>query len=318
MAESLNRPLRVTRTIAGRTLTLETGRLAKQADGAVFATYGETSVLATVQSAAGRPDIDFFPLTVEYREKTYAAGKVPGGFFKREMRPRDHEVLVARSIDRPVRPMFPENYKDEVQIIVTVMSYDRANEPDMLAGVASMAALSISSLPYQGPGATVRIGRVDDQLVVNPTTEQMAQSSLDLVVSGTRDAVTMVEAGAMELSEDVMADAIMAGHRAIIEICDMIGDLQKQVGKAKVVEAEANPWKDKVFAARKDFERALAVPGKHAKKDALKKVITDASTKLLETVPEDERLDTGKAIKAAFGELETVVERELIAGTSRR
>src|SRR5262245_4008923 len=183
MAESLNRPLRVSRNVAGRTLTLETGRLAKQADGAIFATYGETSVLATVQSAAGRPDIDFFPLTVEYREKTYAAGKVPGGFFKREMRPRDHEVLVARSIDRPVRPMFPEGYADEVQIIVTVMSYDRSNEPDVLAGIASMAALSVSSLPYRGPGATVRVGRVDDQFVINPTSAQMATSTLDLVIS---------------------------------------------------------------------------------------------------------------------------------------
>src|SRR6185369_2714088 len=148
----LYEPIRVSRDIGGRTMTLETGRMAKQADGSVFATYGETSLLATAQSAPGRPDIDFFPLTVEYREKTYAAGKVPGGFFKREMRPSDPEVLIARAIDRPVRPMFPENYADEVQIIVTVMSYDRANEPDMLAGVASMAALSISSLPYQGPG----------------------------------------------------------------------------------------------------------------------------------------------------------------------
>jgi polyribonucleotide nucleotidyltransferase len=320
MAESLNRPLRVARSIAGRTLTLETGRLAKQADGAIFATYGETSVLATVQSAAGRPDIDFFPLTVEYREKTYAAGKVPGGFFKREMRPRDHEVLVARSIDRPVRPMFPDSYKEEVQIIVTVMSYDRANEPDMLAGVASMAALSISSLPYQGPGATVRVGRIDDQFVINPSTEQMATSSLDLVISGTREAVTMVEAGAMELSEEVMAEAILVGHRAIGEICEMIAELAAQVGKAKqeVKPAEPNPWKDRVFASRKDFERALAVPGKHAKKDAVKKVISEATEKLAAALPEAERLVALKTIKAAWGDLESVVERELIAGTSRR
>ena len=151
-------PIRVSREIAGRTLTLETGRMAKQADGAIFATYGETSLLATAQGAKGRPDMDFFPLTVEYREKTYAAGKVPGGFFKREMRPRDHEILVCRSIDRPVRPMFPEGYRDEVQIIVNVLSYDRVNEPDCLAGCAAMAALSISSMPYAGPGATVRVG----------------------------------------------------------------------------------------------------------------------------------------------------------------
>src|SRR5262245_56344096 len=187
--------IRVSRTIGGRTMTLETGRMAKQADGSVFATYGETSLLATAQSAPGRPDIDFFPLTVEYREKTYAAGKVPGGFFKREMRPRDHEILVARMIDRPVRPLFPDGYRDEVQIIVNVLSYDRESEPDTLAGIASMAALALSSMPWQGPGATVRVGRINDELVINPTTEQIGQSTLDLVVSGTRDAVTMVEAG---------------------------------------------------------------------------------------------------------------------------
>ena len=320
MTESLNHPIRVSRTIAGRTLTLETGRLAKQADGAIFATYGETSVLATVQSAAGRPDIDFFPLTVEYREKTYAAGKVPGGFFKREMRPRDHEVLVARSIDRPVRPMFPEGYADEVQIIVTVMSYDRSNEPDILAGIASMAALSISSLPYQGPGATVRVGRVDDHFVINPTLEQMSLSTLDLVVSGTRDAVTMVEAGAMELPEDVLADAILQGHYAIIEICDMIAELQGQVAKPKLVvpPPAPNPWKEQVFASRAAFEQALAVPGKHAKKSAVKAVIVEASSTLLDPLPEAERKTAEKLVKAAFGELESVVERELIAHSQSR
>ena len=141
----LNNPVSVSREIGGRTLTLETGRMAKQADGAIFATYGETALLATAQSAKGRPDIDFFPLTVEYREKTYAAGKVPGGFFKREMRPRDPEILVARSIDRPVRPMFADTYRNELQLVVQVLSYDRVNDPGILAGVGAMAALSIST-----------------------------------------------------------------------------------------------------------------------------------------------------------------------------
>ncbi|MHC5210844.1 MAG: polyribonucleotide nucleotidyltransferase [Planctomycetota bacterium] len=313
-------PIRVSRTIGGRTLTLETGRMAKQADGAVFATYGETSLLATAQSGPGRPDIDFFPLTVEYREKTYAAGKVPGGFFKREMRPRDNEVLTARSIDRPVRPMFPEGYRDEVQLIITVLSYDRENEPNTLAGVGAMAALSLSSIPYQGPGATVKVGRVDDQLVINPTLEQMATSSLDLMVSGTKDAVTMVEAGAMELSEDVMAEAILFGHRAIVEICEMISELMAQAGKPKqeTVTPPANPWTDKVAGLRNSLEQALATPGKFAKSAAAKAVRNEAMASLLAGVAEADRARSEKQFKAAFHDLEADVERSGITNAGKR
>jgi polyribonucleotide nucleotidyltransferase len=294
--------------------------MAKQADGSVFATYGETSLLATAQSGPGRPDIDFFPLTVEYREKTYAAGKVPGGFFKREMRPRDHEVLTARSIDRPVRPMFPEGYRDEVQLIVTVLSYDRENEPDTLAGIGAMAALSLSSIPYQGPGATVKVGRVNDEFVINPTLEQMATSSMDLMVSGTKDAVTMVEAGAMELPEDVMAEAILYGHRAIVEICEMISELMAQAGKPKqsVTPPVANPWTDKVAGLRAALERALATPGKFAKSAAAKAVRTEAMAALLADVAEADRAKTEKQFKAAFHDLESDVERSGITQSAKR
>ncbi len=310
----LNHPVRVSRTIAGRTLTLETGRMAKQADGAVLATYGETTLLATVQSAAGRPDIDFFPLTVEYREKTYAAGKVPGGFFKREMRPRDHEVLTARMIDRPVRPMFPDGYRDEVQIIVQVFSYDRESEPDILSGVAAMAALSLSSIPYQGPGATVRVGRIDDELVLNPTTAQMGQSSLDLVVSGTRDAVTMVEAGAMELSEDVMAEAILFGHAAIVEICDMVQELMAQAAKPKqaVKPVVVNPFVEKVEAARGAVIAAMTTQGKHAKKAAVKATMAKHTQDLLASVPAADQALATKQIGTAFHDLEGDIERQSI------
>ena len=275
----LYEPVRVSREIAGRTLTLETGRMAKQADGAVFATYGATSLLATAQGAKGRPGMDFFPLTVEYREKTYAAGKGPGGFFKREMRPRDHEILVCRSIDRPVRPMFPKGYRDEVQIIVNVLSYDRETEPDCLAGCAAMAALSLSSLPYEGPGATVRVGYVDGNLRLNPTMEQMAESSLDLMVSGNKDAVTMVEAGAMELPEEVFADAILFAHEGIREIVSLVEELVEKAGrpKAEVTPPAANPWDDKVAAHADALREAMKTAGKHAKKAAMKAVTSSVS-----------------------------------------
>ena len=311
----LYEPIRVSRDIGGRTMTLETGRMAKQADGAVFATYGETSLLATAQSAPGRPDIDFFPLTVEYREKTYAAGKVPGGFFKREMRPRDHEVLIARSIDRPVRPLFPDGYRDEVQLIVTVCSYDRESEPDNLAGVAAMAALTLSSIPFQGPGASVRVGRVDDQFVLNPTTTQMATSTLDLVIAGTADAVTMVEAGAMELPEQVMADAILFGHQAIVEVCGMISELAAQAGKPKqdVTPPAPNPFTSAVQAQRAALAAAMATPGKHAKSKAVKGFVAEQVQALVGSRPQDERLVAEKQAKAAFHDLEGDIERKNIA-----
>jgi polyribonucleotide nucleotidyltransferase len=316
----LNHPISVSREIGGRTLTLETGRMAKQADGAIYATYGETALLATAQGAKGRPDMDFFPLTVEYREKTYAAGKVPGGFFKREMRPRDHEILVCRAIDRPVRPMFPTGYKDEVQIIVNVVSYDRVNEPDTVAGVAAMAALSISSLPYQGPGATVRVGRIADEFVLNPTDEQMAQSVLDLVVSGTAAAVTMVEAGALELSEDVMADAILFGHEGVKEICAMIAELQEKAGKTKIEypAPDANPWTDKVEAHRQALITAMATPGKFEKKAATKAVISEATEAFLATVDDADQKVASKQLGNAFHDLEGDIERGNIIQNGRR
>ncbi len=316
----INEPIRVSREIAGRTLTFETGRMARQADGAVFATYGETSLLAAAQGAKGRPGMDFFPLTVEYREKTYAAGKVPGGFFKREMRPRDNEILVMRSIDRPVRPMFPKGYRDEVQITINVLSFDRVNEPDTLAGCAAMAALSISSLPYAGPGATVRVGRIDDEFILCPTQEQLAQSTLDLIVSGTAAAVTMVEAGAMELHEDIMAEAIMFGHEGIKQICEMTAELVEKAGKpkAEVAPIEANPWDSKVEAYRDELTAAFGTMGKHEKDAAMKLVTAPAREALLENVPEDEYDAARKQIGNAFHDLKSSIERGNIINNGRR
>src|ERR1700712_1278807 len=198
---------------AGQKLVLETGKVARQADGAVLATLGETTVLATVVSARKqKPGQDFFPLTVNYQEKAFAAGRIPGGYFKREGRPSEKEVLVSRLIDRPIRPLFPEGYLFDTQVVVTVLSHDLENDPDILALVATSAALTLSGIPFMGPVGAARVGMIGGQLKVNPTVEEMKGSTLDLVVAGTQDAVLMVESEARELSEETMLTAVMKGH----------------------------------------------------------------------------------------------------------
>jgi DNA polymerase III epsilon subunit family exonuclease len=218
---------------AGRTLTIETGKLALLAGGSVTVRYGDTEVLGTANRADPRPGLDFFPLTVDFEERMYAAGKIPGGFIKRESRPSEAAILAARLTDRPIRPLFPEGYKDDVQVVITVLSTDQENDPDVLGTVAASAALTISEIPFQGPIGAVRIGRIDGEFVINPTVGQLADSELDLIVSGTRDAIMMVEAGSKILPEDVMAEAILFGHRAIRPLIELQEELQKAVGKPK-------------------------------------------------------------------------------------
>ncbi|MGB5092677.1 MAG: polyribonucleotide nucleotidyltransferase, partial [Parvibaculum sp.] len=207
----------------GRTLTLETGKVARQADGAIIATYGETTVIATVVGERKpKPGLDFFPLTVNYQEKTYAAGKIPGGFFKREGRPSEKETLVSRLIDRPIRPLFAKGFKNETQVIVTVLSHDMENDPDIVALIATSAALTISGLPFMGPIGGARVGYFNGEYKLNPMIDEMSESALDLVVAGTADAVLMVESEAKELTEDVMLGAVMFGHREFQPVIDMI------------------------------------------------------------------------------------------------
>src|ERR1700744_4654030 len=208
----------VTRNFGDKTLKLETGLLAKQADGAVVVTYGETVILATVVSSDPRPGTDFFPLTVDYRENPSAAGKFPGGFIKREGRPTTKETLTARMIDRPIRPLFPFGYFDEVLIQVLVLSADGQNDPDVLSMIGASAALAISSVPFEGPIGAVRVARTDGQFKVFPTTADMDQSDIDLLLSGTDDAVNMIEVGARELPEATVFEAIKTGHAVIHEI----------------------------------------------------------------------------------------------------
>ena len=218
---------------AGRTLTIETGKLARLAGGAVTVRYGDTLVLGTANRSDPRPGLDFFPLTVEFEERMYAAGKIPGGFIKREARASEAATLAARLTDRPIRPLFPEGYKDDIQLVITVLSTDQENEPDVLGTVAASAALTISSIPFAGPVGAVRIGRIDGEFVVNPTYSQLEESELDLIVSGTRDAIMMVEAGAKLLPEDVMAEAILFGHRSLQPLIDIQEQLREAAGKAK-------------------------------------------------------------------------------------
>jgi polyribonucleotide nucleotidyltransferase len=219
----------------GRTLTIETGKLARLAGGSVTVRYGDTMVLGTANRSNPRPGLDFFPLTVDFEERMYAAGKIPGGFIKRESRPSEAAILAARLTDRPIRPLFPEGYKDDVQVVITVLSTDQENDPDILGTIAGSAALTISEIPFQGPVAAVRIGRIGGKLVVNPTVSQLAESELDLIVSGTRDAIMMVEAGSQILPEDVMAEAILFGHESLKPLIELQDELQRAVGKAKSV-----------------------------------------------------------------------------------
>ena len=216
----------------GRTLKLETGRIARQADAAVLAQYGETSVLATVVGEReADPTKDFFPLTVNYQEKAYAAGKIPGGYFKREGRPTERETLVSRLIDRPIRPLFAPGFKNETQVIVTVLSHDMESDPDVVALVAASAALTLSGLPFLGPIGASRVGYSHGQYILNPTSDQMKTTELDLVVAGTGDAVLMVKSEAKELSEEVMLGAVTFGQEAYRPVIDAIIGLAEQAAK---------------------------------------------------------------------------------------
>jgi DNA polymerase III epsilon subunit family exonuclease len=244
----------------GRTLTIETGKLARLAGGSVTVRYGDTMVLGTANRSEPRPGLDFFPLTVDFEERMYAAGKIPGGFIKRESRPSENAILAARQTDRPIRPLFPEGYKDDVQLVITVLSTDQENNPDVVGTIAASAALSISAIPFNGPVASVRVGRIDGEFVVNPTHSQLADSELDLIVAGTRDAIMMVEAGANLLPEEVMAEAILFGHLALQPAIDLQLQLREAVGKPKRV-PYLEPSTNSVieFASATDAKRELVV-----------------------------------------------------------
>src|SRR5438477_2297619 len=304
----------------GRKLTLETGKVARQADGAVVATYGETKVLATVVAAKEpREGVDFLPLTVDYQEKYYAAGRIPGGYFKREGRPTEKETLVSRLIDRPIRPLFADGWRNETQVIVTTLSHDLENDPDILALVASSAALCLSGAPFMGPIGAARVGFVGNEYVLNPTLDEMAESQLDLVVAGTKDAVLMVESEAKELPEEVMLGAVMFGHRYFQPVIQAIIELAEKAAKEPrelTTVDNAALEKEMLGLVEQDLRAAYAVPNKqerHKAVDAAKAKVT------AHYFPEGKEPAYDKLrIGGVFKELEAKIVRWNILDTKKR
>lgn len=305
---------------AGSTLTLETGRIARQADGAVFASWGETTILATVVSAKSpKPGIDFFPLTVNYQEKAFAAGRIPGGYFKREGRPSEKETLVSRLIDRPIRPLFPDGYRNETQVVLTVLSHDLENDPDVLAMVAASAALTLSGVPFMGPIGAARVGMINDELKLNPTIDEMKESKLDLVIAGTKDAVMMVESEAHELSEETMLDAVMTGHRGFQPVIDAIIRLaEKAANEPRDLETKDHSEAEQAVSAIAEAElrEAYKITAKAERYTAVDKVKAKVEADLLPA--EGEPKFSGEVVKKIFKELQAKVVRNNILDTGVR
>jgi polyribonucleotide nucleotidyltransferase len=306
----------VEREIAGRTLRITTGEIAKQAAGSVLIQYGETVVLVAAQDGPSRPGTDFFPLTVDYRERPAAAGKFPGGFLKRESRPTTREILTARLTDRPIRPLFPEGYNDEVQVMSNVMAFDHQNDPDVLSIIGASAALSLAPLPFQGPIGAVRVGMINEEFRLLPTAEEMATSTLDLIVAGNRTSVLMIEGFGQQLPEEKMADAIMFAHRAIVELCDLQIELQKAAGvtpqpaPAKVVNPFTAVLREKAYTRLRDAKQGPMKQDRAAAVKALKNALVE------ELFPSGaETTDNGGTkpqFFTAFHDLEARVVRDLI------
>ncbi len=304
----------------GRTLTLETGRVARQADGAVLATYGDTTVLAAVTAAKEpNPNFDFFPLTVHYQERYYAAGRVPGGYFKREARPTEKETLTSRLIDRPVRPLFAKGFKNEVLVVAQVLSHDLENDPDVVAMIAVSAALTVSGVPFMGPIGAARVGYINGEYVLNPTIDEMPDTALDLVMAGTNDAVMMVESEAKELSEEVMLGSVAFGHKAAKEAIGLIIDFAEECAK--------EPWdfkapdnsdvESKVRALVEDDVRAAyKIVVKQDRQDAL----AAAKSKAVEALcdDEDDAAPSKSVVGGAFKSIESDIVRNGILDTGKR
>ncbi len=305
--------------IDGKTISLQSGYLAKQANGSVMVRQGDTMVLvAATMANQAREGIDFFPLTVDFREKTYAAGRFPGGYLKREARPSDNETLTCRLIDRPIRPLFPKEFKNETQVVCFIVSHDLEHQPDVIALTGASAALFVSDIPFTNPIAGARIGRIDGNLVFNPTIEEVANSDLNLVMAGSADAIVMVEAGAQELNEEDMLAALDFGHERIKQLVALQHQLREKLGKEKLVvpPAEVNEeLAGKVNGiAKSKMEDALKIPGKHERQDAIDKI----KDELKETLNPDGDDDLKGQIKSLFHDLEYELVREQILGTKSR
>ncbi|MHC4122064.1 MAG: polyribonucleotide nucleotidyltransferase [Planctomycetota bacterium] len=310
---------KVERQIGSKTLSIETGKVARQADGAVIVQYGGTVVLvATVTAPPRFEDIDFFPLSVDYRERHCAAGKFPGGFIKREGRPSTKETLTARMIDRPIRPLFPEGYFQEVQILANVLSFDGENDPDILAMVGASAVLTISKIPFLGPIASCRLCRGEDGFIINPTHKQLEQSDLNLLLGGKKDAINMIEVEAKEVSEDIVAQAVKVAHESIGQVCDMITELQEKVGVEKeliLVEDDEQLYaaidsemSDKLYELKQ-------IQNKQERNDAVNELFEQVKTHYCESEGDTEPRCSESVFKRMFGKMEgKVVKKMLLEG----
>ena len=307
---------------AGRELTFEIGEFAKQANGAVMVRYGETAVLATVTASKTPKPLNFFPLTVNYEERLYAVGKIPGGFIKREGRPSENAILTSRLIDRPIRPLFPDGFRNEVQVVSMVMSKDQNCSSEMAAMLGSSLALCISDIPFDGPIAGVTVGRVDGEFIINPTTEQLEKSDIHLVVAGTKDAINMVEAGADEVPESVMLEAIMFGHDEIKRLVAFQEEIVSKLGtieKMEVILHQVDPEVDKLVRdlADKDLREAVQVQEKHARQEAIDLVMERTVTHFGEN--EEINIDEVKEIlhKIVKEEVRRLITKEKIRPDGR-
>jgi len=295
----------------GRTLVLETGRIARQADGAVMVTYGETSCMTAVTAAkTARVGIDFFPLTVNYQERAYSAGKIPGGFFKREGRPGEAETLTCRLIDRPIRPLFVKGFKNETQVVATVMSHDLENNPDITALIGTSAALTLSGLPFMGPIGAARVGYIDGEYILNPTYEQLETSDLDLVVAGTRDAVLMVESEANELSEDIMLGAVMYGHEQMQVVIDVIIELAEVAAKDPIEMPEPEDHSELAEKVANLAEKGL----RDAYGETVKQVRSTQLGALKDQVKAELNADDDPALSGLISEILKKLEQKIVRG----
>ncbi len=305
----------------GRKLTLETGKVARQADGAVIATYGETTVIATVVAAkAPKPGVDFLPLTVNYTEKYYSAGRIPGGYFKRERGPTEKDTLTSRLIDRPIRPLFAEGWRCDTQVIITVLSHDQENDPDIVAMIGASAALTLSGAPFMGPIGGARVGFTNNEYVLNPTIDEMKESKLDLVVAGTQDAVLMVESEAHELSEEIMLGAVMFGHRHFQPVIQAIIQLAEKAAKEPrdfALPDTSAIEKELLGLVEQDLRKAYAIPRKAERQDAVAAVKKKAMEHFFPDGKDNPERPM-QTVAGVFKELEAKIVRWNILDTKQR
>ena len=301
--------------INGNKLSIETGVIAKQANGSALVRYGDTVIIATaVASKEPKEGIDFLPLTVDYREKFYSAGKIPGGFFKREGKPSEREVLISRLIDRPLRPLFPEGFTNEIQIICFVLSADQKYDPDILSIIGASAALTVSDIPLTNPVGAVRVGRVDGKLMINPSYEEIEKSDVNIVIAGTRESIVMVEGGAKEIPESIIIDALVYGHEEIKKIVDIQLELQKKVNEEKFKVVDIVSGKSDIIKTVREFagrrlEEAVVIKGKKERQSRIDEILKDTLDHLKGN---EENKDLGADIKNAFEHLESDTVRRLI------